>query len=49
VRIADLHATLCAGIGVDPFHENISPEGRPISIVDKAGKVIEDLIAPVPA
>jgi hypothetical protein len=46
VKIGDLHATLCAGIGVDPFHENISPEGRPIPIVDKTATVIEELVAP---
>jgi hypothetical protein len=45
VKIGDLHATLCAGIGIDPRKENISPEGRPISIVDRAGTVVEELIA----
>jgi hypothetical protein len=44
VKIGDLHATLCAGIGVDPGKENISPEGRPIPIVDRAGKAIEELV-----
>jgi len=47
VKITDLYATMCAGIGVNPDHENISPEGRPIPLVDRGGKVIEE-IAPTP-
>ena len=43
VKIADLYATMCAGIGVSPDHENISPEGRPIPLVDRGGKVIEEI------
>ncbi|MBI5757277.1 MAG: DUF1501 domain-containing protein [Planctomycetales bacterium] len=45
VKIADLYATMCAGIGVSPDHENISPEGRPIPLVDRGGKVIEEIAA----
>jgi hypothetical protein len=45
VKIGDLHATLCAGIGVDPAKENISPEGRPIPLVDRGSKVIEELVS----
>ena len=48
VKLADFYATMCAGIGVSPEHENISPEGRPIPLVDRGGKVIEELAA-VPA
>jgi len=47
VKIADFYATMCAGIGVSPEHENISPEGRPIPLVERGGKVIEE-IATVP-
>lgn len=47
VKIADLYATICAGIGVSPDHENISPEGRPIPLVDRGGKVLEE-IASIP-
>ena len=43
VTITDLYATMCAGIGVSPENENISPEGRPIPLVDRGGKVIEEL------
>ena len=45
VKIADFYATLCAGIGISPEHENISPEGRPIPLVDRGGKVIEEIAA----
>ena len=45
VKLADFYATMCAGIGVSPEHENISPEGRPIPLVDRGGKVIEELAA----
>jgi hypothetical protein len=45
VTITDLYATMCAGIGVSPDNENISPEGRPIPLVDRGGKVIEELAA----
>lgn len=46
VKTPDLYATLCAGLGIDPNHENISPEGRPIPLVDRGGKVIDELINP---
>jgi hypothetical protein len=45
VKTADLYATMCAGLGISPGHENISPEGRPIGIVDRGGKVVEELIS----
>lgn len=45
VKLADFYATMCAGIGINPEHENISPEGRPIPIVDRGGKVVEELVA----
>jgi hypothetical protein len=31
---ADILATLCQALGVDPHHENLSPDGRPHRIVD---------------
>jgi hypothetical protein len=45
VTIGDLHATLCTAIGVNPAKENVSPEGRPIPLVDRAGKVVEEVIS----
>jgi hypothetical protein len=47
VKIADYYATLCAGIGIDPEKENISPEGRPIPLVDRAGKAVEEIVKKV--
>jgi len=41
----DLYATMCAALGIDPGHENISPEGRPIPIVDRGGRVIEEILS----
>lgn len=49
VKITDLYATICAGIGVSPDHENISPEGRPIPLVDRGGKVIEEIATTPPS
>jgi hypothetical protein len=47
VRIGDLHATLCTAIGVDPAKENLSPEGRPIPLVERSGKVVDEIISKV--
>ncbi|MGE3777804.1 MAG: DUF1501 domain-containing protein, partial [Pirellulaceae bacterium] len=34
VDVGDVLATLCAAVGVDPGHENISDQGRPVRIAD---------------
>ena len=44
VSLADWYATICSALGIDPAKENISPEGRPISIVDHSGTAISELI-----
>ncbi|MBW3596402.1 MAG: DUF1501 domain-containing protein [Planctomycetes bacterium] len=44
VSVADVYATVCRGLGIDPWRENISPEGRPIRIVDSSGDAIEELV-----
>jgi hypothetical protein len=44
VKTADLYATILASLGIDPSTENVSPEGRPIAIVDKGGKPIQELV-----
>jgi hypothetical protein len=44
VSLADWYATICSALGIDPAKENISPEGRPISLVDRSGTPIQDLI-----
>src|SRR5262249_52031988 len=43
--VIDLLATLCAALGIDHLKQNPSNVGRPIRIVDKAAKVIKDLVA----
>lgn len=44
VQVADLYATICSVLGIDYKKENISPEGRPIPIVDRGGEPIAELI-----
>jgi hypothetical protein len=45
VSVPDLLATICRALGLDPNKSNLSNVGRPISLVDKAGKPLEDLVA----
>lgn len=42
--IQDLLKTFCTALKVDPNKENVSPQGRPLKIVD-GGKVISQLLA----
>jgi hypothetical protein len=44
VTVADLYATICSALGVDYKKENISPEGRPIPLVDRGGTPIKELV-----
>ncbi len=44
VTVHDLFASICQALDVDPAHENISPLGRPIKIVD-GGKPVTKLFA----
>src|SRR6185369_11950732 len=44
VAVADLFSSLCKALHVNPGHENLSPLGRPIKIVD-GGHVVEKLFA----
>lgn len=44
VQVADLFASICKSLQVDPQHENISPLGRPMKIVD-GGEVVKELFA----
>jgi uncharacterized protein (DUF1501 family) len=44
VGVADFYATICTALGIDPTKENISPEGRPISLVDRGGSPIQELV-----
>jgi hypothetical protein len=45
VSVPDLLATICLALGIDPKKSNLSNVGRPISLVDKASKPLEDLVA----
>jgi hypothetical protein len=45
VSVPDLLATICLALGLDPKNLNESNVGRPISLVDKVGKPLEDLAA----
>jgi uncharacterized protein (DUF1501 family) len=45
VSVPDLLATICLALGIDPTKLNQSNVGRPISIVDKAGIPLEDVVA----
>ena len=47
VSVPDLLATVCLALGVDPTKLNQSNLGRPISLVDKAGRPLEDIVASV--
>jgi hypothetical protein len=44
VNLPDWYATICAALGIDPTKENISPEGRPIPLVDRGGAAIRELV-----
>ena len=45
VSVPDLLATLCQALGVDHERQNMSNVGRPIRIVDKAGRVVKEVLA----
>jgi hypothetical protein len=42
VSVSDLFCSICRSLKVNPRHENLSPLGRPMKIVD-GGKVVEKL------
>ncbi|HEY7152677.1 MAG TPA: DUF1501 domain-containing protein [Gemmataceae bacterium] len=44
VSVADFLATVFTAVGVDPTKENLTWEGRPIPLVPKVGKAIEELV-----
>ena len=43
VAVNDLLATLCQALKIDPKKENMSPQGRPIKVVD-GGKAVGELL-----
>ncbi|MBI2824438.1 MAG: DUF1501 domain-containing protein [Planctomycetia bacterium] len=44
VTIPDLLATICRAAGIDPLKQNLSNVNRPIRIVDKTARPIEELL-----
>lgn len=44
VTVPDLFCSICQSLKIDPAKENISPQGRPLKIVD-GGKPVEKLFA----
>ena len=42
VTVPDLFRTVCTALDIDPDHENMSPIGRPMTIVD-GGEVVEEV------
>jgi uncharacterized protein (DUF1501 family) len=45
VSAADLLATICSAVGVDPMTQNMSNVGRPIRIADPNAKPITEILA----
>ena len=44
VSVPDLLATACRALGIDPLKQNMSDLGRPIRIVDKDAKPIQEVL-----
>jgi hypothetical protein len=45
VTVPDFLATVCRALGMDPTKQNMSNVGRPIRIVDKSARPIEEVLA----
>jgi hypothetical protein len=45
VSIPDFLATVCRALGIDPLKQNMSNVGRPIRIVDKSARPVEEILA----
>jgi hypothetical protein len=45
VSVADFMATVCTALGIDPAKEQQLPDGRPLPIVEKSGKAIDEVFA----
>jgi hypothetical protein len=44
VHVPDIHATICHALGIDPYKEVYTRQGRPMKLVDEGSK-IEGLLA----
>ncbi len=45
VAVADLLATVCLALGLDPLKQNMSNVGRPIRLADPSAKPIQEVLA----
>jgi hypothetical protein len=45
VTVSDFLATVCLALGIDPLKQNQSNVGRPIRIVDKTARPVEEVVA----
>jgi hypothetical protein len=45
VAVADLLATICLGLGIDPTKQNMSNVARPIRIVDLSAKAVKEVLS----
>ncbi len=45
VSVGDFFATVCQLMGTNPHKENLLNDGRPVSLVEKAGQPIKDVFA----
>ncbi|OWK34993.1 hypothetical protein FRUB_09835 [Fimbriiglobus ruber] len=45
VSVPDFLATICRALGIDPLKQNLSNVGRPIRIVDKSARAVEEVLA----
>jgi hypothetical protein len=43
--VPDLLATVCLALGIDPTRTNPSNVGRPIAIVDRAARPLQEVLA----
>jgi uncharacterized protein (DUF1501 family) len=44
IAVADLLATICLALGVDPQKQNLSNIGRPIRVVDKSARAVQEVL-----
>jgi hypothetical protein len=45
VRVADLIATICRALNLDPMNQNMSNVGRPIRLADPDGQPVTEILS----
>jgi hypothetical protein len=45
LKVPDLLATVCLGLGIDPEKANLTSDGRPVRIVDKSAEPVREVLA----